>query len=444
SHRAALVLNQENVDILFNTAQVLTSLAEALIDDGRTPNARPANDDDGRSDQAVRHLLEALDLFQRCCTLQEFHVSQNEEELAEAKKRFEEQANASSLQEESAQDFEPTGRKENDSLNGSNENDEQWATVVEPITRDSIIDTVIAQLQALSTLCGLLTADHSDELAWIEEYSTGLITEKLPLYTKDASGKRITEAALARAAFVSSLAEASYRVHRLDIETYRREVTNAFSESQVGDISSSSDSLVVQAEALTSFSNAIGDVEPFPDPYHPCHPYPDSSRNPAHYRRAQELRWQALSSALDSLTKATKLPMTEQQKLPRIHMARGDTEMLRWRLGAAPWSHPPAVQHGAVLLSNAQTYYRGAAALARQQAMHGAVDALAYEAEGLSKEAIAAALGGNVQKLANLLAGGKGEVMRRAEEMVDDGLADTQDVKKVWQLVDPDVTVRME
>lgn len=421
------MLNQENVDILFNTVQVLTSLAEALTDDGRSIVSR--TNDEVKVNQAVQHLREALDLFQRCRTLQEFHVSQNEEELAEAKKRFEEQAHAP---QEEVGPQEPSGNG-NDPSGGSNgsDGDVQWAMVVEPITRDSLIDTAIAQLQALSTLCGLLTLEHSTELAWVEEYSTGLISEKLPLYTQDASPERLKEVALAKSAFICSLAEASYRVNRLDFETYQNELSNAF--ASLGDISADPDALVVQAEALISFSTAIGEVE-----------QPDPSKNPDRYRRAQGLRWQALSSALDGLTKASKLPTTEQQRLPRIHIARGDTEMFRWRLGAAPWSHPPAVQHGAVLLNNAQTYYRGAAAIARQQAMHGAVNALEYEAEGLSKEAIAAALGSNVQKLANLLARNKAEVMRRAEEMVEDGLAEAEDIKKVWQLVDPDVVVRME
>ncbi|KAI5301058.1 hypothetical protein KEM56_002011, partial [Ascosphaera pollenicola] len=257
SHRAALVLNQESVDALFNTAQVLTSLAEALTDDGRSIASR-STADGNQINEAVQHLLEALDLFQRCRTFQELQVNQNEEELAEAKKRFEEEANAP--RDETRSQGPIVQDNGTPSASNTNAGDEQWAMVVEPVTRDSLIDTAIAQLQALATLCGLLAAaEHSHVLTWAEEYGICLMQDKLPLYTQEASPERLKEATLAKTAFLASLAEASYRVRKHGFMTYKDELSNAL--ALLDQFSSDPDALVVKAEAMISFSTAVGETE---------------------------------------------------------------------------------------------------------------------------------------------------------------------------------------
>ena len=65
SSRDALALKEDNADVLFNTAQILTSLVEALTDD-RTNIHDP-----------LPFLEEALELFQRCLTLQEFNFTES-------------------------------------------------------------------------------------------------------------------------------------------------------------------------------------------------------------------------------------------------------------------------------------------------------------------------------------------------------------------------------
>lgn len=67
--------------------------------------------------------------------------------------------------------------------------------------------------------------------------------------------------------------------------------------------------------------------------------------------------------ALDSLTAAGKLP--NAKNLPRIHLRRGDCELLRRRLGGAPLNYDLALKSASTLLKNAEIYYRGAARLAR-------------------------------------------------------------------------------
>ena len=91
--------------------------------------------------------------------------------------------------------------------------------------------------------------------------------------------------------------------------------------------------------------------------------------------------------------------------------------MNRWRLGTAPWEYAMAQQNGSLLLRNAQTYYRGAAALARR-------DGAAEETrDGTCKEAFAGAFDGQKDKLANLKTAVPKELLVVAEDMVDDGLA---------------------
>jgi hypothetical protein len=82
-----------------------------------------------------------------------------------------------------------------------------------------------------------------------------------------------------------------------------------------------------------------------------------------------------------------------------------------------------AQQHGATLLRNAQTYYRGAAALARR-------DGLAKEErDGTCKEALAAAIEGQKEKLAQLKGSAPKELLAVAEDMVEDGWVSGPDME---------------
>src|SRR5271156_5358027 len=62
-------------DILSNTAQVLTSLVEAITED----RSGSASNEDG-----LRLLEEAIELFQRCLTLQEFDYAESQAQEEEA------------------------------------------------------------------------------------------------------------------------------------------------------------------------------------------------------------------------------------------------------------------------------------------------------------------------------------------------------------------------
>ncbi|KAF7712348.1 Uncharacterized protein PECH_003336 [Penicillium ucsense] len=387
SHRDALYLEQDNADALFNSGQVLNSLAESL-----TESKHPSED---QLVQASTYLQEAVELFQRCLALQEMKYTEMEEQIMQMESG-EMDAPESVPQPESAA---PPAQTET----ADGEPQEQWAAIVEPVTKNTLADSAIAQLDTLTTLCNLLTFNPgAGGVGWVQEYSAELIETRLPSYV-DGSDRNY-EAALARGKFICALHDVLYRGGHTDAQTYQQEVSRAFGPDL--DLSEDPEGLCSKAEALTSLNSAFAEVSPTED-----------EENAKVYNAT---RWQSLSAALDALTAASKLPSANN--LPKIHLARGDAEMSRWRLGRAPWNHAPAAQYGPTLLRNAQTYYRGAAALARRDG-----DAEAQR-DGTCKEAIAAALEGQRTKLDQIKTTSFDQLIAVAQEMVEDGTVEATEM----------------
>ena len=388
SHRDALWLDQDNADVLFNSGQVLNSLAESLANSKHPGEEQQA--------QATTYLQEAVELFQRCLMLQEMKYTEMQEQIDEmqATADFGGQAPESTPQPPSQPEPEPV-----DQTGSSEEPQEQWAAIIEPVTKNTLVDTAVAQLDTLTTLCNLLVSNPgSGGVGWVQEYSSGLIETRLPAYVEGSD--RQYEAGLARAKLVCAIHDLLYRGGHTDVQTYRQEVAQAFSPEL--NVSEDPEGLCNKAEALTSLNGALADVP--------------TEDDPETLKSTLSIRWQSLSAALDALTAASKLPSADN--LPKIHIARGDTEVHRWRLGTDPWNYAMARQNGAMLLRNAQTYYRGAAALARRDGATG------EEREASYKEAIAAALEGQKTKLDQLKAAGVEPLVTAAQDMVEDGLVE--------------------
>lgn len=197
SHRYALALDQDNADTLFNIAQVLTSMAEEISKDDLISDTSP-----------IKYLEEALELLQRCLILQQLRYTESQEQAAEAVRLAEEYGKANM---NVGEDFEA----QSTSVAGPDQ--EQWASVIEPVTKDTLLDTIIAQLSTLTTLCGLLGSSPEGvevpSLAWVEEYSSQLLNVQLPKLVKDAASTN--EADVAKAVLLSALLEAGFRRERL-------------------------------------------------------------------------------------------------------------------------------------------------------------------------------------------------------------------------------------
>ena len=271
-------------NVLSNTAQVLTSLVEALTED----RSGSVSKEDG-----LRYLEEAIELFQRCLTLQEFHYAESqaqEEATAQNPQPLEVEipdTEASSSPATSSHVSAPSTAPSE--AGGSSitqpAEEERWATIVEPVTNDTLLDTVLAQLETLTLLCELITADEGRVLTWIEEYSTGLLTTKLPAYV--AGTDREEEAALTRANFIAALANANFRCQRMDAATYTRALDDAFAKL---DLEHDPEGLCDKAEALIAYSSALGTH--FSDP-----------------QSSAASRWTALTTALDALPAHQSSPL---------------------------------------------------------------------------------------------------------------------------------------
>jgi hypothetical protein len=329
SHRYALGLDQDNADTLFNTAQVLTSLAEEV-----------AKDDSLSAASAVTYLEEALGLLQRCLALQEFRYTESQERAAEAREARQVLEEAGG-QDESMDELSSTGQDSEDGLE-----DERWASIIEPVTKDTLIDTGLAQLSALTTLCGILgsspQAPNVPSLAWIEEYSSTLLSVRLPSLVEGS--ERSVEVGIARVVFITAILEAGYRKGQIEAQTYWQETDAAFATLP---ISTSFDASMAQAASLYTFNIALSESESAPT----------ASINLA------SLRWKALATPLSNLATASKLPDLAAEDVSRTHKLRGDASLYQYRLSKAPVAYPPAIKHAAALLKNAEVFYRNASKL---------------------------------------------------------------------------------
>ena len=397
SHKLALELDQENADVIFNTAQVLTSLAEE-ISNSKHPS-------DSEISQSINFIQEALELFQRCFLLQEFRYTESEE-----------QRQATHVQQQN-----DTVDTDQFISQEDGEEQEQWTMIIEPVTKTTLIETAIAQLETLTTLCNLLSYHpETNGITWIEEYSTNKLHSQISAYLSNS--EREYEASLAYAGFLSALNDVLFRSDRIDFVTYYEAIVQGFNSLDPGN---DQDGLCSKADSFISFNTTVAEK---------------SITTTEQLQVQLQLRWKSLSTALDALTKASKLSTststpsistiptsTNPSNLPKIHISRGDTEMSRWRLSLPPWEYQISKQNATILIRNAQTYYRGAAALARRN------NDVEDERDGICKEAIAAALDGEKGKFDSLKINDSKGLVGVAEDMVDDGLVDFENMKGLFE-----------
>jgi hypothetical protein len=330
SHRYALALDQDNIDTVFNTSQVLTSIAEEIAKD------------DSRSDAEALHLLEeALELQSRCLGLQELKLAENTELEQEGK-----QQNLINDDTEEAGDSDNEGGGA--SLNtATSVQEDQWFSIVEPVTPDTLIDTIIAQLGTLTTLCSLLSSSPGialpATLAWVEEYSRKLLSSKLQDHSKGSQDRK-SEISVAKASFIASLLEAGFRSSRLDVDTYKRELEVVYAVPELVSLTSA-DAIISKARALIAFSSALAD---------------STTIDPAQYA---SIRWTALVTAIAASTTLCKIPDLAPEDKAKSHSFRGEASLLQHQMSHPPTSYQTAIANEIQLLKNAEVFYRNASKL---------------------------------------------------------------------------------
>jgi len=143
---------------------------------------------------AIPLLEEAVDIFTRCLESQQQHYSQMQEEIAKA------EASGEYREAWKGERQQPTGTQEEDmdTDSGTSEAAGDWATVEEPLTPESILDTCTVQLTALATLLGLY--DPTTSLSNIEkrahdgmDTATNKIPTLIALIDKSPSSKKETD-----------------------------------------------------------------------------------------------------------------------------------------------------------------------------------------------------------------------------------------------------------
>jgi hypothetical protein len=440
SHRFAISLNLMNTDISFNAAQVLTSLAEASLEVGTQ----------GGSRAPARALLEeAVDIFTKCLESQQREYEQMQAEIAKAQAsgEYQEAWNGGGVPLNNA-----PSEEEAETASSSSEAQGDWATVEEPITAETILETCTAQIGALTTLLGLY--DPSD-LSNIEkkahdgtDTATGKIPALLNLIDTTPSLKRPDEpkagptlsigasaveevtttpkedAILAVANFQSTIAEVAYRSGRSTSTEYAQTVEQIFSkiasgsDGAAGSDLSKANMLSSYADALIDLASALSDGAM----------YTPSSQT---FLTDITIQWTALTQAQTFLTQLAAVPYTSilsASRLANVFLARGDTDLFRFRIVLFEQAKPAWAKSKMVLVGNAGVFYRGARTYAEKAGaieVRGTADAKAVVAEVLQEVASGS------QATKESWKGRSADVAKVLEQMVQEGIVDRENVDGV-------------
>ncbi|KAF2656688.1 hypothetical protein K491DRAFT_596444 [Lophiostoma macrostomum CBS 122681] len=430
SHRVATALGPENTDVLFNTGQVLTSLAEALLGKETQESAESP---------ASTLLEEAVDLFTRCLASQQQEYEQMQIEIAKANAMQVEEAPAL----ENSSDKIPATQEAMETSSVSSEAPEEWATVIDPVTPETILETCTAQLGALTTLLSLYNASNASSVWFRAQYGMDTAQTKIPQLIsvieqspsskpaeEPAAGPTLSlssssavegstspkdDAILAVANFQVGIAEVTYRSNSCTSEQYASQIESTFApllQEHPGSKDVSTYSVNVRAsyaDSLMSLSSAIPD-----SPYY-------TNQSPT-LAADLEIQWKALTQAqtiLTALSSGASATIASPTRLADIFLARGDADLFRFRISSFASAKASWVKSKGVLVANAGVYYRGARSYAEKAGLievQKTADAKAIVAEVLKAAVNGAGLGKEVWD-------GKGtEIGTVLRQMVDEGI----------------------
>ncbi|CUS07040.1 unnamed protein product [Tuber aestivum] len=327
SHRECLVLNPENQDALFNTGQVLCSLAEALVEYRNTPV-------EVRS-EASNFLCEAVEVFQKCLQVQESQHASLGLGNGTGTGIGDEGDTDMDADEPPSEHENPVpsegGQGDDDQMSeGSGSGSAQWVIVQTPVTLTQILDTALAQLDACASLLPLCAVASlgGKSLSWAQSMGETLISSKIIPLSQEIG--REQDVALAKANFGVSLGEASFRAGLTDLAGWEAAIHLAFPNSE--GTAQGFQELCDKADAHIQLASA-------------------ASEKTEEGGAAANLAWRHYALSAKSLSAAAKLEPAKSE----IHIARGDVEILRAKL-----SVPAAAESRDVLVKNAGVYYRGA------------------------------------------------------------------------------------
>ena len=378
SHRYALRLSEESPDVLFNTSQVLTSLAEQLSEAGQSHHAIPL-------------LQESLELLSACLSRQEMLMEQQQMDFQDV--------------EDGGVQLDPD---EQPASANASEASEQTALVETPLTASDLLDTLHASLASLTTLIPLV---EQSALQTYGDMAQSLTEKKaqsyISLLPEDLQQSARFAVGLDRAIFIVAFADAQYSFMAIELETYLQRL-DAF---EIKDKEESAHALSAEAEARTELCLSAMDR------------FQGSPESPV------QMCWKQLSLAQELYTIATKLASEDaKDRKAQVYLSKGDVELLRHRLASTEGSPLSDNIRGSAktLAVNAQTFYKGAAQLARSDGDHD------LETKAKQRWLIAAEIGAILYSVETKEApfqgnsdSARGDIMQALESVVDEGYVET-------------------
>ena len=335
SARVALNLNPSNTDALFNTAQSINILAEALKEfmSTRTPSR-----DAGSAREAIGLLGEALKLLDKCFSLQQ--------------KLLQEQVGANSEPDGgvplNADDQTPQPYQNMNNADDS-EMTEQTATIQEPTTPMDLFDTLRLSLDALVVLIAL---QEPQDFSSTSAMASFLLDVQLPPILSQLSPSDRTEVdpavALSRVEVTMALAKAEFLSRRITLADY----SSRFQVYETLDLTTNYPNICTCADALMESATFITQS-------------PDLSANADEATSTSTISWTQLSRAQTLYGRALQVNYADAKKAD-IWEHRGDVDMMRLRLLLRDDTHQTMAKlrhHAPQLVKNAETYYRQALGL---------------------------------------------------------------------------------
>ena len=356
----------------------------------------------GRNREATTLLHESLECFGRCLTLQEEQFAAQETLKSTDNDQSEVRSNSDNL--------------------GEAVEEEIWSSIVEPITNQTLADTCLAQLECLRTLCSIQSRDHANGLSEIQGMYRDNLKGKIDTYSQSPQSQK--DAVLGKASFLCSLACTRLRLLYTTFSEYEDEFDLAIQTvTCVSGHHEDATFLSLTADAHVDFNTNIEDRLN----------QHDETWGTQEIDKTNRLRWKHISTALDQYTTVSKLP--KPGNLARIHIKRGDCELLRLRLAQEPSKYGLAIKSYKVILKNARVYYDAAKKVASR-------DASSIETQSDSDEAdLKIALTASWQsatydtllKYVQSNAGARGVIGRGLEDMRDQGLLSDESWTRIAQ-----------
>lgn len=307
-----------------NTAQCLTSVAEEL------------DELDQPSEQIVQPLIQSVEMFKKCLELQT--------KALDDFKQFEASASAQPSTDSASMDMDTDTEFGSVALpqpSSSPASSEQWATIKEPITAETLVDTITSLLETLTLLVSKITT--TTDLHPISVLTNDLST----LFTRFSPTLPLSthyEARTTNAQYEAAFADAEFRCGVKTFEHANQILRAIYKElptCRPGLETPNPRRLAEEAEAWMNFQTSLRLSIP---------------NTPEEQMRQIKVRWDALSQALACFSSAMK--QKDVENLARIHMTRGDAEMQRWMIRTLA-DYPQSVAPD-VMLKNAGVFYRGA------------------------------------------------------------------------------------